>query len=293
LSYEITVSFVQAYRDNVVHLAQQKGSRLQGCVRRDPDVTGANYYFERIGATGVAFKTSRHAPTPLISTPHSRRRVTMTTVNWGEAIDNDDKVKLLIQSAYSGADGATAVPFPTGQLIADTSISNDSTLDVGSNDGGHMSPQRLRKIKRAFDLQDVDPDEERFIAVGARQIDDDMLAYTKVTSADYNTIKTLAEGAVDSFMGMKFIMSNFLLLAGGIDVYGNSVPTISGATANDRYDIAWARSGLGLAMNEDVTTFVQRDPGLSYAVRPYAEMALGATRIEEARVVIAAVIETA
>lgn len=320
MSYEITQNFVQAYRDNVIQLAQQVGSRFERCVRKDPDVVGANYYYERIGATGVQFKTSRHSPTPIISTPHSRRRVTMTTVNWGEAIDNDDKVKLLIDpdseymkaamkafnrakdqviiaaatgNAFSGQDGATAVAFPSAQLVADTSLNNDSTLDTGTNDGGHMSPQRLRRIKRAFDLNDVDPDEERFIAVGARQIDDDMLMYTKVTSADYNTVKALSEGAVDTFMGFKFIMSNLLLLAGGTDVYGNAVPVITGATSNDRYDIAWARTGLGLAMNEEITTFIERDPSLSYAVRPYAEMALGATRIEEARVVVAAVMETA
>lgn len=320
MSFEITQAFVQEYRSNAVHLAQQMGSRLDKCVRRDADIHAANYYFERIGATGVAFKIARHSPTPLISTPHSRRRVSMTTINWGDAIDNDDKVKVLIdpeaeymkaamssfgrardqviisaavQSAFTNTDGQTAVAFPSGQLIADTALNMDSSLDVGSNDGGHMSPMRLRKIKRLFDLNDVDPDEERFIAVGARQIDDDMLAYTKVTSADYNTIKTLAEGAVDSFMGFKFIMSNLLLLAGGTDVYGNAVPTITGATANDRYDVAWARTGLGLAINEEIVTFIDRDPSMSYAIRPYAEMAIGAVRIEEARTVIAAVMETA
>jgi len=320
VSFEITQSFVQAYRDNAVHLAQQGKSRLANCVRRDPDVRGANYYFERIGATAVQFKTSRHSPTPLISTPHSRRRVTMTTVNWGEAIDNDDRAKTLIDpesqymkaarmafdrakdqviiaaatgNAFAGPDGASAVAFPSAQLIPDTALNNTNTIEAGTNDGGHMSPQRLLKIGRLFALNDVDPDEERFLAVGARQIWDDLLKYVTVGSADYNTVKAIAAGAIDSYAGFKMIMSNLLLLAGGTDVYGNAVPTITGATAGDRYDIAWARSGIGLAINEEITAYVDRDPGLSYAVRPYMEMALGATRIEEARVVVAAVVETA
>ena len=322
MSLEITESFVQQYRDNAVHLAQQMGSRFQDCVRKDPDVQGANYYFERIGATGVTFVVGRGGPTPFISTPQSRRRVTFTTVAWGELINSDDRAKTLIDpeseymkaakaafgrckdeviiaaatgNAYSGKDGQTAVTFPAGQLIADTALANFSSLDVAANDAGHMSPQRLLKIGRAMALADVDPDEERFLAVGARQIWDDMLQHAVVNSADYNTLKAVAEGAVGSFSGFKFIMSNFLLLAGGTntDVYGNAVSVITGATAGDRYDVAWARSGIGLAINEELKAEVAKDPSRRYAVVPYMEAAFGATRIEEARVVVAAVVETA
>jgi len=322
VSLEISESFVQQYRDNAVHLAQQMGSRLQDCVRKDPDVQGANYYFEKVGATGVTIITSRGGPTPFISTPQSRRRVTFTTAAWGELINSDDRAKTLIDpeseymkaakaafgrykdeviiaamtgNAFSGKDGQTAVAFPAGQLVADTALNNFSSLDVAANDGGHMSPQRLLKIGRSFALADVDPDEERFIAVGARQIWDDMLQHAVVNSADYNTLKAIAEGAVNSFSGFKFIMSNFMLLAGGTstDVYGNAVPVITGATAGDRYDVAWARSGIGLAVNEEIKAEVAKDPSRRYAVVPYMETAFGATRIEEARVVVAAVIETA
>ena len=321
MSLEIDESFVQQYRDNAVHLAQQMGSRFQDCVRKDPDVQGANYYFERIGATRVTFITARGGPTPFISTPQSRRRVTFTTVAWGELINSDDRAKLLIDpeseymkaakaafgrckdeviiaaatgNAFSGKDGQTAVTFPSGQLIADTALANFSSLDVAANDSGHMSPQRLLKIGRSMALNDVDPDEERFLAVAPRQIWDDMLQHAVVNSADYNTLKAVAEGAVGSFSGFKFIMSNFLLVAGtGTDVYGNAVSVITGATSGDRYCIGWARSGLGLAINEELKAEVAKDPSRRYAVVPYMEAAFGATRIEEARVVVAAVVETA
>lgn len=321
MSLEIDGAFVQQYRDNAAHLAQQAGSRFADCVRKDPDVQGANYFFERIGATGVTIITQRGGPTPFISTPHSRRRVTFTTAAWGELINSDDRAKTLIDpeseymkaakmafgrykdeviiaaatgSSFAGKDGQTAVAFPAGQLIADNALNNFSSLDVAANDAGHMSPQRLLKIGRAMALADVDPNEERFLGVGARQIWDDMLQHAVVNSADYNTLKAVAEGAVGSFSGFKFIMSNFLLIAGtGTDVFGNAVPTIAGANAGDRYDIAWARSGLGLAINEEMKSEVAKDPSRRYAVVPYMECAFGATRIEEARVVVAAVVETA
>lgn len=320
MSFQVDQAFVQQYRDNAVHLAQQLKSRLEGCVRRDPDIVGANYYFERFGATAIQFKTSRHSPTPLISTPQSRRRVTMSTGQWADAIDNDDKKKTLVDlesnymkaaraafnrfkdqliiaaatgNAYSGQDGQTAVSFPSSQIVADTAINNTNSLESGSNDGGHMSPQRLLKIGRAFALADVDADEERFLVLGARQIWDDLLHYVTVGSADYNTLKSLAAGAIDSYAGFKIIMSNLLLLAGGTDVYGNAVSTLTGATTGDRYDLAFARAGLGFAMNYDVIAKVAEDPGLSYSLRPYMEISAGATRIEEARVVISPVAETA
>jgi hypothetical protein len=84
------------YRDNVTFLSQQKGSRLESTVRRQPDIVGMNYYFERIGATAAVQKVGRAQPTPNISTPHSRRRVSMATYNWGDTVDNDDKLKVLI-----------------------------------------------------------------------------------------------------------------------------------------------------------------------------------------------------
>jgi hypothetical protein len=38
----------------------------------------------------------------------------------------------------------------------------------------------------------------------------DLLGTTQVTSSDFNTVKALVQGSVDSFMGFKFISSNRL-----------------------------------------------------------------------------------
>lgn len=319
MSFEVTANFVQQYKDNVVFLAQQEGSRLRDCVRLQPDIVGLNYYFERMGATNVTIKTGRHVPTPLISTPSSRRRVSMTTVQWGEAIDQDDKLKLLINpeseyvqlakmsfgraidqfiidaafnSAFSGQDGATAVAFPAAQVVPDTAIANDSSLDAGANDAGQMSPQRLRAVKKLFDIADIDPDEDRFITVSPISLSS-MLSHVQVTSADYNTMKALAEGAVDTFMGFKFIMTNLLptLASAAFGPFARTysttiVPANGGAgTGTDRLCFAWARSGLGYALQEETKFEIAKDPSLSFSTRLYGEMVMGATRIEEARVV--------
>lgn len=325
MSFTITQAFVQQYKNNVIHLSQQKGSRLRMCVRTQPNVVGLNYYFERIGATSVMIKQSRHSPTPLISTPHSRRRVSMVTYQWGDLVDNDDRLKLLINpeseyviagrnafgrvmddiiiaaalgTAFAGSDGATAVQLPTsggpintGQYVPDTPIANDLNVQSTADDGGGMSPQRVRQAKFLFDAQDVDPDEERYIIASAAAIKN-MLRFVEVTSADYNTVKALAEGAIDTYMGFKWIMSNRLPLVGQPSPLEMVFQPITGIMANnDRMCIAFARQGLGLAMQEDVLAEIAKRPDMSFATQVYMEMVMGATRVEEPKVVVMPVVE--
>jgi hypothetical protein len=321
MSFEITTAFVQQYKSMVMHLAQQKGSRLRACVDLRPSIVGMNYYFERIGATGTVTKQSRHEPTPIISTPHSRRRVSMNTEKWGEAVDSDDALKVLIDpenqyviaaknafgrvmddyiidgalnTSYSGPDGATGITFPySTQQVSDANINNLTSIDAGSTDAGHLSPQRMLAVKKIFDGNDVDPDEERYIVVGPFDIQK-MLGWVGVSSADYNTVKALAEGAVDTYMGFKFIMSNRLPTAGAsaFGPFNRTYTVQSGQTSADNLCFAWARTGIGLAMQEEVKTEIAKDPSLSFATRLYMEMVLGATRVEEARVVLVPVKES-
>ena len=109
MSVQITTAFVEQYKSNVFHLAQQKGSKLRDAVRTE-SIVGKSHFFERIGSTAAVKRTSRHADTPRVDTPHSRRKVTMDDYDWADLIDDSDKVRLLIspQSEYAKA-GAYAM----------------------------------------------------------------------------------------------------------------------------------------------------------------------------------------
>jgi hypothetical protein len=76
MSIQITTAFVEQYKANVYHLTQQKGSKLRQAVRTET-VTGKNAYYEQLGATSARIRTSRHADTPRMDTPHARRRVSL------------------------------------------------------------------------------------------------------------------------------------------------------------------------------------------------------------------------
>ena len=280
MSTQITTAFVEQYKSNVLHLAQQKGSRLRDAVRSET-VTGKAHFFERIGSTAAQKRTSRHSDTPRMDTPHSRRKVTMDDYDWADLIDNEDKVRMLIspQSEYAMAGAwamgramddsiiAAAVGTAYGGVAGGTSVSLPSGNKVVHASGG-LTLAKLLSAKEIMDAADIDPDEPRYLACAAGQITD-LLNVTQVTSSDYATVKALVQGDVDSFLGFKFLRTQRL----GTDSDGNRQVT------------AWAKSGIGLALGADIKTKISERDDKNYATQVFLSMTIGATRIEEEKIV--------
>jgi hypothetical protein len=280
MSVQITTAFVEQYKSNVFHLAQQKGSRLRDAVRTET-VNGKAHYFERIGTTAALKRTSRHSDTPRVDTPHSRRRVTMEDYDWADLIDNEDKVRMLISpeseyaqagawamgramddaiidaasgNAFGGVAGGTTVALPSGQKIAHGSAG--------------LSVSKLIEAKEILDANSVDPEEARFCVVTSKQLSD-LLAITQITSADFNSVKALVQGDIDTFLGFRFIRTERL------DTNSSS----------NRLVLAFAQSGIGLAVGQDVQTRISERADKNYATQVFLSMTIGATRIEDEKVV--------
>ena len=79
---------------------------------------------------------------------------------------------------------------------------------------------------------------------------------------------------MDTFLGFKFIMSTRL--------------PISSTT---RTCFAWHKAGIGVGIGKDMATRISERDDKSYATQVYSSMTLGATRIEEARVVAVEITE--
>jgi len=280
MSVQITTAFVEQYKSNVFHLAQQKGSRLRDAVRTET-VQGKSHFFERIGAVSAQLRTSRHSDTPRMDTPHSRRKVTMDDYDWADLIDNEDKVRMLIspQSEYAQA-GAWAM----GRAMDDAIITAATGTSLGGVAGGTsvslpsgnkvvhgstgLNLAKLLSAKEIIDASDVDPEEERFLVCTAGQITD-LLNVEQVTSADYATVKALAQGEIDTYLGFKFIRTQRL----GTDSDGN------------RQVLAFCKSAIGLAVGADISTKISERADKNYATQVFLSMTIGATRIEEEKLV--------
>jgi hypothetical protein len=288
MSTQITTAFVEQYKANVYHLTQQKGSKLRRAVRTE-QVTGKNAYFEQLGSTTARVRTSRHSDTPRMDTPHSRRRVSLSDYDWADIVDNEDQVRMLIDptspyaeaasmamgraiddaiitaadgTAYTGVAGGTSTAFDTN-MIVDVQV---RWPGVTADDCG-LNVAKILEAAKLLGAQNVDPDEEKWMILNARQIKS-LLMDTRVSSHDYNAIKPLVSGQVTQFGGF------------------NMIPTERIGTDSNSDDkvLFWAKGGMLLGIGKDIATKISERPDKNYATQVFASMSIGATRMEEARV---------
>ncbi len=279
MSTQITTAFVQQYSANVQMLSQQMGSLLRDTVDSE-SVNGDKAFFEQVGQAAAQARTTRHGDTPLMETPHSRRMVTLTDYEYADLIDDQDKLRMLIDPTSTYARAAAAA---IGRAMDDTIISamggTAKTGTTGSTSTALPSTQKIAHgsagltiaklvtAKKKLDEKSVDPSIPRYIVVSPEQIED-LLNSTTVTSADFNTVKALVQGDIDTFVGFKFITSNRLTDDG-----------------TSRLCYAWAQDGMKLAIGKEPTAKIDERSDKSYATQVYYCSSFGSTRMEEEKVV--------
>lgn len=305
MSLTVDTAWVNSYHASINLLSQQMGSRLSRAVRTETQNAEFDFW-DRVDATAAVEVTSRHGDTPLISTPHDRRRVGLRQFDWADLIDKWDRVRMIADptsayvqnavmalgrakdqviidsafgNAFSGKTGATTVTFPAGQEVA------VSYVEVGGAVNSNLTIGKLRKAKSILGTneaigQSMGSDgivvEEPLYAIIAQSQLDALLRTTEVTSADYNTIKALVKGEINTFMGFEFIRTQLLTV-----------------TANIRECIFYAKTGLLLSSGIEIMTDVGPRRDKRNSVQVYACGSFGATRMEEKKVVRVKCDETA
>jgi len=178
----------------------------------------------------------------------------------GRAMD-DAILSAATGTAYTGEDGSTTTSFSASMTVPKTA----RWPGVTSADCG-LNVAKLNEAKKLLAMQDVDPDDECYIAVNGRQIHS-LLLDEKLSSFDYNNIKPLVDGKVTKSMGFTFLPTNRIGLSG----------------SDDRV-VYWARGGILLGVGADVTTKITERADKNYATQVFCAMTIGATRMEEVRV---------
>lgn len=307
MSNQITEAFVKQYSANVFHLSQQKGSKLQGMVRNESQNAESAFY-DRIGSVEAQLKSGRHSDTTYSNTPHSRRRVTLKDYFFADLVDKEDKIRMLISpeseyvqaavwalgrakddeiiaaalgTAYSGVDGATPVALPAAQKVA----AHDGTTTSGVN----LNVKTLRAVKQKFDGNDVSEEISKGFAITSFQLQS-LLAQTEVTNSDFASVKALVMGEVNSFMGFNFVRTERLPRSASNVTYNVASGVVGSGTgtitaSNSRRCFAWALDGLLLATAQDISGKIDVLPTKHYSTQVYASLHLGATRMEEEKVV--------
>ncbi len=283
MSSSVSVAFVEEFEALVHQLGQQAMSRLRNCVRNRSGTADA-FNFERLAAADMAAKAGRHVATPILNVAHSRRQAPQETWSWGEATDNDDDVRTLINPTNEYTRSAAAAlgrRYDTTLCAAMNAAASDgaggstplpASQQIGTA-GQPLTVDLLRSAKRLLDEAEVGNMQggPRYCAVTAAGLED-LLAETEVTSSDYNAVKALVQGEMNTFLGFEFKRLELTDPAGA-------------AAADNTFAWCWEHNSMGLAIADERFTRIAEDPGLSFSTRIYSECTIGAVRVEDEGVV--------
>ena len=289
MSSQVTTAFAQQYSANVELQFQQMGSRLRKYVTEDP--MGAEYkYFDRIGTVSAKLKGARHSDVQYSDTPHSRRRITFEDFYHADMIDKEDKLRMLIDptseyvstavaalgrkmdevildaalgTAYSGKTGSTSVTLPAAQQIA------VNYVESGTAANSHLTIGKLREALRLLESNEAIIDGEPLVCIFNAKAKNSLLQTTEITSSDYNVVKALVGGQINSFLGMEFCRTELVRQDG---------------SSYDRI-IVMPKSALKMAVASDISAKVDSIPHKFHNYQVLVEMCVGATRMWEEKVV--------
>ena len=292
MSFQVTEAMVQQYGTNFRQLYQQRQSRLAPWCQMESGIVGQSKSVERIGKAEAYDITSRHADTKYVEVPHSRRWLDLQDKGWAELIDEMDKIRMLADptSPYSQL-AVAALNRAKDDIILAAARGNARTnaglialpssqkIAVSSS---NLTMAKLLATKEILDANEVDDDQSmamdgqsateqssRVFVVSAKMLTN-LYGTTEIKSVDYNSVKALAQGQIDTFLGFKFVRSERLA---------------KDATATTGYAVAYAKSCIGLGIGKDIVSSIDVLPGKNYSVQIYARMSIAATRLEDEGVV--------
>ena len=242
MAITIDNAFIAQFGADVKH-AYQLESKLWNAVRKRTGVVGSTSKFQTLGAVSAYTKT-RNADLTVLEPAHAQVTVTLTDHYATTLADDLDllKTNVDIRREYVKV-VSKAIAKKIDEIVIAAAIAGSNAATAG----GALSVARVLEVKKMLDNAGV-PDTGRVYVVGASAMSG-FLADTKVSSSDYNSVKALVQGQVDTFIGFKFIQvpDSYLTL--------NTTPT-----PDTRLCFAFHEDAIGVAVGQEPKTFVEWSP---------------------------------
>jgi hypothetical protein len=204
MSVSLSNAFVTLF-DAEVKQAYQGKAMLVPAVRQRRGVEGSTVKFPKVGKGVATLRVPQTDVTPL-NVSFSTVTLTLADYNAAEYSDifnqakvNFDERQELVQ-VVAGAMGRRQ-----DQMILDALTASSTSLTVSNDIGGtdsNMNITKLREAKRLMDKNNVPPD-GRNIIIHANGLAN-LLSETSVTSSDFNSVKALVQGELNTFLGFTF-----------------------------------------------------------------------------------------
>jgi len=200
----LSSAFVTLF-DAEVKQAYQGKAQLVGAVRQRRGVEGSVVKFPKVGRGVATLRVPQTDVSPL-NAGFTQVTATLEDYNAAEYSDifmqqkvNFDERQELVQLV------SNAIGRRQDQMIIDSLVNSSTSLtvsnDIGATDS-NLSVAKLREAKRLLDKNNVPP-EGRHIVLHGNNLSS-LLSETAVTSSDFNTVKALVAGELNTFLGFTF-----------------------------------------------------------------------------------------
>jgi hypothetical protein len=236
MAINLSTAFVTLF-DAEVKQAYQGQAMLRGAVRVRSGVEGSTYKFPKIGK-GVAQVRVPQTDVAPLNVTYGQVTVTLADFIAAEYADlfmqakvNFDERRELVQVV------SAAIGRRQDQIILDALDASSTSLTVANSIGGadsNLNVAKLREAKRLLDGNNV-PMTDRHLLIHADSLAS-LLSETAVTSSDFNTVKALVQGDINTFLGFQFHLMGDRA-EGGLPIDGSS----------DRTLYAFHRDAIGMA----------------------------------------------
>lgn len=242
MSTSISTAFIAQF-DAEVKQAYQGAAKILSAVRMKDGVQGSTHRFPKLGKGLAQPRVPQTDVTPM-NVQHSNATATLEDWSAPEYSDVYDLQKINFDERKElSLAVASAMGRRMDQLIIDAADAGANATQVSDNIGGTDSGLNVTKLRRAKKLLDAAgvPAEDRYFVHSATGLEQ-LLGETNATSADFNSVRALVNGEVNSYLGFNFIMIEDRD-EGGLDL-----------TSNIRKNFAFHKKALGLAVGINMKT---------------------------------------
>ena len=210
MALSISNAFVTLF-DAEVHQAYQAQRSLGGLTRERTGVVGSTVKFPKIGKGVASVRTPQTDVVPMNVT-YSQVTATMTDYIAGEYSDIFHQPKVNFQErqelvqTVAGAIGRRMDQVTIDALVASSgtgTVANTIQEDGSSGSATGLNTGKIRASKKALDAKNV-PTSDRTLLVHANSLSA-LLGQTSVQSSDFNSIKALVAGELDTWLGFKVV----------------------------------------------------------------------------------------
>ena len=310
-STTIGTNFVKQFGSTLQMLAQIKGGKFDGkCM--EESITGEEKYFDQLDAVYANEVQDRYGDSPENDITHARRRVVATPYDVGLMLDRFDKVQMLVDpesayvqqinhalqrkkdiefikgalgTAYTGKAGGTEK-----ELLAANSIGG-----ANGDAGAGLTVDRVIATRTYFEENDIDlsdPMNKPYFVCAPKAIED-LLNQQEVTSSDYNSVKALVNGELNTWCGFEFVISNLVPYTTDaanqtVELSWSAADVPTGVTGNVRANFAYVKSGITRVTNPSIQVDIEKRGDKRFNWYAYGCMSTGAVRMEEKKVAIVA-----